>query len=79
MTHSGGKPHTNVGDCGQRFEVRSTGYPKMETAVVGWAETLAGADDMASAIRKHPSCTSTTIFDRQNDRPVITRYAGVLR
>lgn len=28
MTHSGGKPHTNIGDHGQRYEVRSTGYPK---------------------------------------------------
>jgi len=79
MTHSGGKPHTNVGDRGQRFEVRSTGYPKMQTSVVGWADTLERADEMASAFRAHPSCTSTVIFDRQEERPVITRYAGMLR
>lgn len=33
MTHSGGKPHTNVGDRGQRYELRVTGYPKPEETV----------------------------------------------
>ena len=84
MTHSGGKPHTNVGDRGQRYEVRSTGYPKSLVkaegyAVIGWASTPEGADKMAAAIRLVPGCTSTTIFDRQENKPVITRYAGILR
>jgi hypothetical protein len=79
MTHSGGKPHTNVGDIGQRYEVRATGYPKAEESVVGWAGTLDGADNMAAAFRLAPGCTSTTIYDRQEQRAVITRYAGVLR
>jgi hypothetical protein len=84
MTHSGGKPHTNVGDHGQRYEVRSTGYPsslmKAEGyAVIGWASTVEGADQIAGAIRQHPSCTSTTIYDRQENKNVITRFAGVLR
>lgn len=80
MTHSGGKPHTNVGDRGQRYEVRATGYPDPDgTAVVGWAETLVAADSLADAIRKAPGCTSTEIFDRQEGKPVITRFAGVLR
>lgn len=79
MTHSGGKPHTNVGDRGQRYEVRSTGYPKTDESVIGWATTLEGADDMAGAIRQHPMCTSTSIYDREEDRKVITRYAGALR
>jgi hypothetical protein len=84
MTHSGGKPHTNIGDRGQRYEIRSTGYPKTVadsegTAVIGWSDTLEGADKMAAAIRTHPNCISTTIFDRQESKPVITRFAGILR
>lgn len=65
MTHSGGKQHTNIGDRGQRYEVRTTGYPKVENKTVGWAMTVEGAEDMAAAFREHPSCTSTEIFDRQ--------------
>lgn len=79
MTHSGGKPHTNVGDRGQRYEVRATGYPKAEKSRIGLATTLKGAEEMATAIRLHPMCTSTEIFDRQDDKVVITRFAGVLR
>ncbi|MCW5705462.1 MAG: hypothetical protein KIT82_23125 [Bradyrhizobium sp.] len=79
MTHSGGKPHTNVGDRGQRYEVRATGYPKPDESVIGWATTLDGASDIAAAIRRAPGCTSTTIFDRETNKPVITQYAGILR
>jgi hypothetical protein len=73
MTHSGGKPHTNVGDRGQRYEIRATGYPKAEESAIGWSNDLDGAEKMAAAIRQAPRCTSTTIFDRQEDKPVITR------
>lgn len=84
MTHSGGKPHTNVGDRGQRYEVRSTGYPKSLMnadgyAVIGWAPTLEGADKLAAAIRLAPGCTSTVIWDREEDKQVIRRFAGILR
>jgi hypothetical protein len=79
MTHSGGKPH-NVGDKGQRYEILAHGYPKNELDnVIGWNDTLEGAEAMAAAIRKAPSCTSTKIFDRQENKMVIKRYAGVLR
>lgn len=79
MTHSGGKPHTNVGDRGQRYEVRATGYPETEKSVIGWSTTLDGAENIANAIRQAPGCTSTEIFDREDDRVVITRFAGILR
>jgi len=80
MTHSGGKPHTNIGDRGQRYEVRATGYPKKGVeSVIGWATTKEGAAEIASAIRQAPGCTSTTIFDRQENVPVIKQYAGILR
>jgi hypothetical protein len=78
MTHSGGKPH-NVGDKGQRYEVRATGYPKQEKSVIGWCPTLAGAEKMARAIRLAPGCTSTEIFDREENKAVIKQYAGILR
>lgn len=78
MTHSGGKPH-NVGDKGQRYEVRATGYPKTEESVIGWTDNLDGADRMAGAVRKAPGCTSTVIFDRQENKQVIRRFAGILR
>ena len=79
MTHSGGKSHTNVGDRGQRYEVRATGYPHAAESAIGWATTLDGASDIASAIRQAPGCTSSTIYDRQEKRKVITQYAGILR
>jgi len=79
VTHSGGKPHLNVGDRGQRYEVRATGWPKSDSSVIGWAETLSDAQEIASSIRTAPGCTSTTIYDRIEHRNVITRYAGILR
>lgn len=80
MTHSGGKPH-NVGDKGQRYEVRASGYPKEAENIIGWSDALKGAERMAAAIRLAPGCTSTEIWDRQGDQPVmlIRRYTGVLR
>lgn len=79
MTHSGGKPHTNIGDRGQRYEVRATGYPKADASVIGWSDTLAGADQIAEAIRQAPGCTRSEIFDRKENVQIIVRYAGVLR
>lgn len=80
MTHSGGKPHTNVGDRGQRYEVLAHGYPKRELDnVIGWSDTLEGAEKMMGAILKAPGCTSAKIYDRQEKAGVIKRYAGILR
>jgi hypothetical protein len=79
VTHSGGKPH-NVGDKGQRYEVRAHGYPKDEADnVIGWSDTLEGAQQMMEAILLAPTCTSAKIFDRQENIGVIKRYAGILR
>ena len=38
-----------------------------------------GAEKMMVAILKAPGCTSAAIFDRQENKQVIIRYAGVLR
>lgn len=79
MTHSGGKPH-NVGDKGQRYEVSSHGYPKDQTDnIIGWSDTLEGAEQMMNAILKAPRCTSAKIYDRVLKVGVIKRYAGILR
>ena len=78
MTHSGGKPHA-VGDRGQRYEIRSTGWPKDGDCVVGWCDGEAMAYRMMSAALKAPGCTSATIFDRQENKNVLTRFGGILR
>lgn len=79
MTHSGGKPHANVGYRGQRYEVRATGWPKDEKSVIGWAHEIADAERLAESISRAPGCTSIEIFDLAGGAPVITRYAGILR
>ncbi len=78
MTHSGGKPH-NVGDKGQQYEVRATGYPSDGENVIGWSATIEGAQRMMTAILKAPGCTSASIFDRELNATMITRFGGILR
>lgn len=78
MTHSGGKPHTNIGDKGQRYEIRAINTQGVES-VIGWATTVEGAHSMASAWRMTPSCLSTTIYDREAKRAIYKQYAGILR
>lgn len=67
MTHSGGKPHTNVGDRGQRFEVRAWGYPKDGWNVIGWTDDLGGARRWEQSIGKAPGCTRTMTWDRHTN------------
>ena len=76
MTHSGGKPHTDIGDRGQRYEVRyssldDNGQAKPEVKVFGWAITLGGAATMVSAINLHPSMTNPRVWDRVENKEVI--------
>ncbi len=79
MIHSGGQPHTNVGDRGQRYEVRATGYPKPDQeSVIGWVSTLAGAEQLAKTILLAPSCTGATVFDRVNDKTALTLHGSSL-
>jgi hypothetical protein len=72
-------PPERIGDKGQRYEVRATGYPKAGENVIGWSATKEGAKQMADAIRHAPSCTSTTVYDRELNTNVITSYGGILR
>jgi len=68
-----------TGDKGQRYEVRTTGYPKAEESVLGWASKKEGAEEMARAIRQAPGFTSARIVDREGKEPDFTIYGGVLR
>ena len=73
MTHSGGKHH-KVGYDGQQFEVRATGYPESGESVIGWASTEDGAQRMAEAIRKAPSCVSARVIDLHTMTEVVAHY-----
>ncbi len=64
MTHSGGKPHTNVGDRGQRFEVTYL-EDGGERKVMGWAERQEDVDRMFRAINLHPCWREPRVMDRR--------------
>ena len=54
----------NVGDKGQRYEVRAkTDVGK--TMIVGWTEIKEDADSMAKGIELHPCLHSPKVIDRQ--------------
>ena len=70
MTHSGGKPHTNIGDKGQRYEVRAHGYPKEGRNTIGWSNSVDGAERLASGILLAPGCSSAEVFDRAEKKVI---------
>lgn len=63
MTHSGGKPHTNVGDRGQRYEVS---YADWDGArfVIGWSDVRTGVGAMVEMIAQHQTKRAPQILDR---------------
>lgn len=65
MTHSGGKPHA-VGDRGQRYEVRATGWPTAGESVIAWTDSKELADKRAESVLTAPSCTASRVVDRGN-------------
>lgn len=64
MTHSGGKPHTNVGDRGQRYEVTVYDETKDERIVVGWTDDAQVARDMGTGAETRPSWRWSQVRDR---------------
>lgn len=70
MTHSGGKPH-NVGDKGQRFEVRYIDDGGAEK-VFGWSNDLSGAAKMVGSIALAPAMQKPMIVDRNPPCPPST-------
>ncbi|HEY0684691.1 MAG TPA: hypothetical protein VGD45_20310 [Steroidobacter sp.] len=78
MTHSGGKPHTNVGDRGQPYEVT---YDDGEgnRKVFGWAETTDNVASMMESIELHPTWHSPQWRDRRTGKtgPAPTQQSRV--
>lgn len=72
MTHSGGKPHTNVGDRGQRFEVTFFDPYDNKRKTFGWSATAEGARQLADSIELHPSWAYPQINDREADDYTVT-------
>lgn len=64
MTHSGGKPHTNVGDRGQRYEIRYDDSDGKEH-VFGWQNSPKGG--LLDACRPEWHRHNGRIIDRQNN------------
>lgn len=62
MTHSGGKPHTNIGDRGQRYEVR--GVMRDGTVeVFGWTNEPKGGTLLEGA-KLWPRYKTAFVIDR---------------
>lgn len=64
MTHSGGQPHTNIGDRGQRYEVSVFDEGQNKRIVLGWADNPTTAAKMATAAELRPSWTFAQVRDR---------------
>jgi hypothetical protein len=64
MTHSGGQPHTNVGDRGQRYEVTVYDETKDERIVIGWSDDPQAASIMSNAAELRPSWRWAQVRDR---------------
>lgn len=67
MTINGGKLHA-VGDRGQRYEVTFFNPGAGKRLVLGWSESIEGAESMVAGIRKHPSWEHPQIEDRQPEQ-----------
>jgi hypothetical protein len=65
MTHSGGKPHTNVGDRGQRYEVTVFDSNKNARVVFGWSNDEKGARAMGEAAVLSPVWSAAQVRDRR--------------
>jgi hypothetical protein len=72
-------PPEKIGDKGQRYELRMTGYPKDEESVIGWGNDKAGLTEVGVSLGKAPGATSMRVVDRTGAEPDFTRYFGALR
>lgn len=64
MTHSGGQPHTNTGDFGQRYEVTVFDEAKNARIKIGWSNDAKVASDMGTAAELRPSWKFAQVRDR---------------
>jgi len=63
VTIDGGKPHA-VGDRGQRYEVTFFNPATFSRQVLGWCDTIEGAESMAAGVNMHPAWEQPQIEDR---------------
>ena len=63
MTIDGGKPHA-VGYRGQRYEVTFFNPATFSRQVLGWCDTIEGAESMAAGVNMHPAWEQPQIEDR---------------
>lgn len=70
-----GKPQ--VGDRGQRFEIRYIDEVTGAEEVLGWTSTREGADGMAQAMASAPYVRETRIIDRNPPRDSGLDYTGI--
>ena len=68
MTHSGGQPHTNVGDKGQQFEITYLDPDDNTRKVFGWATTSLLASKMCDSVHLHPSMRQPLVRDRYKEK-----------
>ncbi len=65
MTHSGGKPHTNVGDQGQRYEISVFDTDTYSRRILGWSDDYEIAKQRVDVFCKRPSWCDPEIKDRE--------------
>ncbi len=58
-------PPSKVGDKGQRWEARVTGYPTNGENIIGWASSKLGAIELAISLKSAPRALRMRIIDRQ--------------
>lgn len=56
-----------VGDRGQRYQVTFFNPATFRRQVLGWCETIEGADSLAAGIKSHPVWELPEIEDRKPD------------
>lgn len=70
---------SNDVDIGQRYEVRSTGWPDEDREVaIAWCPNIRGATQIMNGALKAPGCTSATVIDRLDGSILVRRFVGVL-
>jgi hypothetical protein len=67
-----------IGDKGQRYEIRFSTDESRETQVLGWADDAELAKRMANAWKLRPGTTDAWVFDRQADKPTTLYEATFL-
>lgn len=77
MTYDGGKPH-KTGDEGQRYEISFKDHKNTEH-IMGWVETIKGAEKFQDSIGLHPNWHSAKVTDRLQNGPLAVAARNLLK